>query len=237
MLLDSEFDELFEGQDFAEREIRLLFADRDPISRHVLGSLLRKNRLFEVVGCVDSPRLLSDWQAEDVDVIILAVGPQDDVQSVVRELTARRLCVLVLGTVWTWDRLDAAFRAGALGCLVKDTAVADLAAAARAVTSGHTVLSPELHGIYTGTPAAGADGGDRSFPDTRLRSLTDREHEVLAMLARGVSTAEAAGLLRVSAATVKSHVSHAIAKLGVRNRLEAVLLMRQAMGRATRTAS
>jgi DNA-binding NarL/FixJ family response regulator len=116
---------------------------------------------------------------------------------------------------------------------VKNTEVGGLAAAARAVASGHTVLSPELHGLYTSPvrvvpgPVPSQVSRRAGSPDHLLRLLTGREHKVLALLAEGLSTAEAAADLKVSPATIKSHVSHALTKLGVRNRLEAVLLVRQ----------
>jgi DNA-binding NarL/FixJ family response regulator len=99
------------------------------------------------------------------------------------------------------------------------------------VASGHVVLSPQLLGqCLQKKPASGGSpfGLDGPVPlDTLLATLTKREREVLDLLADGKSTAEAAEVLMLSAATVKSHVSHALSKLGVRNRLEAVLLMQR----------
>ncbi|TDB91983.1 LuxR family transcriptional regulator [Micromonospora fluostatini] len=86
------------------------------------------------------------------------------------------------------------------------------------------VLSRELAALYvtgqgpTGQAAAGQRARDR------VGALTSREREVLSLLAGGMTTAEAAAALRISPTTVKSHVSHALPKLGVRNRMEAVLL-------------
>jgi DNA-binding NarL/FixJ family response regulator len=124
------------------------------------------------------------------------------------------------------------FLAGASGCLVKETGIGGLAAAVGAVVSGYTVLSPQLHSLYghdthhaTNAPVGRAG---RSA-DRQLGSLTSRERTVLDLLAQGMSTAEVAARLKVSPATVKSHVSHTFSKLGVRNRLEAVLVAQRAM--------
>lgn len=106
-----------------------------------------------------------------------------------------------------------------------------------AVAAGYVTLSPELHELtdpHT-LPAGGAGEVGRlrgigySTPTDLVRSLSDREYEVLLLLARGVTTAEAAATLNVTRATIKSHVSHALTKLGVRSRLEAVLVVHQSM--------
>lgn len=215
----------------AEPEVRVLLADPDPISRHVLGSALREAGRFPV-ACVDSRHPLREWPLAGMNVAVLVVGPQEDPAATVRELTARKLRVLLLGVGWTRERLSAALAAGAAGCLVKDTRVEGLAPAAQAVASGHMVLSPALLCLYAG-PAAGAADGERRPPspdqyvERLLGSLTGRESEVLSLLAGGMSTAEAAARLQVSPATIKSHVSHALTKLRARNRLEAVLMMRR----------
>lgn len=219
--------------DHGEPDTRVLVADRDPISRHVLGEVLRRTGQFDVVACVEGDQPMRTWPLSRVDVVVLAATPREDITLTVRELVSRRIRVLLIGVGWTRGRLDAAFAAGVAGCLVKNTEVGGLAAAAQAVASGHTVLSPELHGLYTvpahpfrGTVPSQASRRAGS-PEHLLRLLTQREHKVLALLAEGLSTAEAAADLHVSPATIKSHVSHALTKLGVRNRLEAVLLVRQ----------
>lgn len=227
MLIRTSQDARLAGDHLVEPEVRVLLADPDPISRHVLGSALREVGRFPV-DCVDSRRPLREWPLDGMNVAVLVVGPQEDLTPAVRELVARKLRVLLLGVGWTRERLSAALAAGASGCLVKDTQVAGLAPAAQAVASGHMVLSPELLCLYAG-PGAGAVDGEHRPPSTDrlLGSLTGRESEVLSLLAGGMSTAEVAARLQVSPATIKSHVSHALTKLRARNRLEAVLMMRR----------
>ncbi|MFD3546481.1 LuxR C-terminal-related transcriptional regulator [Streptomyces sp. NPDC058655] len=200
----------------------------------MLGGVVHRADQLRLVASVDVRKPLSEWPLSQIDVAVLGVGHQCDPVETVRELSARRIQVLLIGVGWTKAKLDAVFQAGANGCLMKDTRIGSLAAAARSVASGHTVLSPELHALYRSpaerriaSPISAAAPGPDSAP--RLPgSLTEREREVLALLADGLSTAEAAAHLQVSSATIKSHISHTLTKLGVRNRLEAVLLMQGA---------
>ncbi|MFJ6843250.1 LuxR C-terminal-related transcriptional regulator [Streptomyces griseoluteus] len=218
--------DLFGAEHAQDAPARVLVADHDPISRHVLTRVLDTSAHLDVVGSVNQQQPLRQWPLDRVDVAVLAVAPRDDAAGLIRQLDLRKVRVLVVGTGWTQRRLDAFFAAGAAGCLVKNIKVAKVAAAIRAVASGHTVLSPELRALYarrTATAPVAAPAGAKNL----LNTLTSREQEVLRNLAEGMSTAETAVRLRVSPATVKSHVSHALTKLGARNRLEAVLLFQQ----------
>lgn len=224
-------DDWFTNGNVAEPEARILLADQDPIARHVLGGVVHQANRLRLVASVDVRAPLSEWPLSQVDVAVLGVGHNCDPVTTVRELADRRIQVLLIGVGWTKTKLDAVFRAGATGCLMKDTRIGSLAAAARAVAAGHTVLSSELRALYwlspehkPAAPAAPIPTGDTSvLPGT----LTEREFEVLSLLADGLSTAEAATYLQVSPATIKSHISHSLTKLGVRNRLEAVLLLQR----------
>ncbi|WP_055494383.1 response regulator transcription factor [Streptomyces sp. TP-A0356] len=230
--------DLFDAEHAEDDAARVLVADHDPISRHVLTRVLGTSAHLDVVGSVNQQQPLRQWPLDRVDVAVLAVAPREDAAGLIRQLDLRKVRVLVVGTGWTQRRLDAFFAAGATGCLVKNIKVAKVAAAIRAVASGHTVLSPELRALYARRTAAApvpAAAGSKNL----LHTLTSREQEVLRNLAEGMSTAETAVRLRVSPATVKSHVSHALTKLGARNRLEAVLLFQQswsAEGEATPAA-
>ncbi|WP_078905195.1 MULTISPECIES: response regulator transcription factor [Streptomyces] len=218
--------DLFGAEHAEDDTARVLVADHDPISRHVLTRVLGASPHLDVVGSVNNQQPLRQWPLDRVDVAVLAVAPREDATGLIRQLDLRRVRVLVVGTGWTQRRLDAFFAAGATGCLVKNINVAKLATAVRAVASGHTVLSPELRTLHarpTGTAPAPSTAGSKDL----LHTLTSREQEVLRNLTEGMSTAETAVRLRVSPATVKSHISHALTKLGARNRLEAVLLFQR----------
>jgi DNA-binding NarL/FixJ family response regulator len=120
----------------------------------------------------------------------------------------------------------AALRAGASGFLLKDAPPGDLLSAIRAVASGDAVVAPSvtrrlLANYAHRLPAPGA--GDR-LEDERLELLTNREREVLLLLARSLSNAEIAEQLVLSEATVKTHVGRILAKLGLRDRVQAVIL-------------
>jgi DNA-binding NarL/FixJ family response regulator len=209
---------------------RVLLADHDPISRHVLTTVLRHaegaDAPVTLVGSVDGLLPVRRWpQLDHADVVVLSVAPNDDPSHTVRELVARGIQVLLIAASWTSQSLDRAMTAGATGCLIKSREMGRLPSAAHAVASGYLILSPSLLEIYQAGVVRRRSAGDAGHDTTRT-PLTEREYEVLNLLAEGMSTAEAATELRVSPATVKSHVSHALPKLGARNRVEAVLMIK-----------
>jgi DNA-binding NarL/FixJ family response regulator len=129
--------------------------------------------------------------------------------------------VLILTTFGLDEHIIAALRAGASGFLLKDAPTDQVLDAVRAVAAGDAVLSPAvtrrlLDQVGRRLPAAVAR-------DAGLEQLTDREREVLRMLAAGLSNAEIAAALVVSEATVKSHVSSLLGKLGLRDRVQVVI--------------
>jgi DNA-binding NarL/FixJ family response regulator len=209
------------------RPIRVVVADHDPISRHVVTETLGRTDGIDVVACVDSHRPLADWPPRLAGVAVLSLCPGDSPVDPVRVLAARSLRVLLIGVAWTRAGLDGALAAGATGCLVKTAELTGLAGAVHAVAGGNRVLSPELLDLYVTRPAPA--GTRRRCRLDAVRTLTEREREVVTLLAEGLSTAEVARFCRVSRATVKSHVSHALGKLGARNRLEAVLMVQAAL--------
>jgi DNA-binding NarL/FixJ family response regulator len=128
--------------------------------------------------------------------------------------------VLVLTTFDIDQYVFAALRAGASGFLLKDATPEELLTAIRIVAAGEALLAPaatrHLVADFVSRPAVGR-------PDARLAGqLTEREREVLALIAQGLSNAEIAGRLRISQATVKSHVNHLLAKTGMRDRAQLV---------------
>jgi len=133
--------------------------------------------------------------------------------------------VLVLTTFDLDEYAFAALRAGASGFLLKNAEPAVLLAAIRTVASGDAVVAPRitrrLLDRFAGQlPASPED----SAPDPRLAALTEREREVLIEMAKGLSNAEIAGRLSLSEATVKTHVGRILPKLGLRDRVQAVVL-------------
>ncbi|WP_326700551.1 LuxR C-terminal-related transcriptional regulator [Streptomyces sp. NBC_01754] len=189
-----------------DEKVRVLVADDDPASRHVLTRVLRRSTHLEVTTSISYQQLLHRRPLGGVDVVVLVSAPHENTMEQVRQLASREVCVLLIATGWNKCRLDAAFAADATGCLVKDPKAAGAAAAVRAVASGHTVLSPELRTLYVQRPPA-VPGFPTNGAEELLPALTPREQEVLRNLAEGMSTAETAARLRVSPATVKSHVS------------------------------
>jgi DNA-binding NarL/FixJ family response regulator len=154
------------------------------------------------------------------DVVLMDIRlPVMDGIEATRRMPSQR--VLILTTFGLDDHIIAALRAGASGFLLKDAPTEEVVGAVRSVAAGDAVLSPAvtrrlLDQVGRRLPAPVArDGG--------LEQLTEREREVLRMLAAGLSNGEIAAALVVSEATVKSHVSNLLGKLGLRDRVQAVI--------------
>jgi len=138
------------------------------------------------------------------------------------DVTPQPVRVIVLTTFDLDEYVLAAIRAGASGFLLKDAPPEEMLAAIRTVHAGDAVIAPSstrrlLEHLVTALPA------DESAPHPGLDDLTDREREVLVLMARGRSNTEIAGDLFVAEATVKTHVGRVLAKLGVRDRVQAVV--------------
>ncbi|MGW7352432.1 response regulator transcription factor [Streptomyces sp. NPDC054784] len=211
---------------------RVLLLDSDPVSRLVFGGTLDADERVSLIGAHDSRMQPAEWPVRRADLVILVSGPSENHVLKAQEIARGGVRSLLVGVDWTKHRLDAALSAGVSGCLSKGWALTHLPVAAGAAATGHVVFSPDLVELFAAMKPM--EGVHRLAH--RLRCLTRREREVLTLLAEGMSTSEVSTTLVVSPATIKSHVSHALTKLGVRNRLEAVLLMQAALGSGLQTA-
>ncbi|GAA4190653.1 response regulator transcription factor [Gryllotalpicola kribbensis] len=217
--------------------IRVLVADDQAIVRDGLVTVLELLPDLEVVGeaasGLDAVRLAAEL-APDVVLMDLRMPELDGAAATERVLAQNpEVAVLVLTTYADDASIVSALKAGARGYLTKDAGRAELAAAVRAVARGQTTLAPEvgakLIGSFTSAgPAADerreAPRLDGSLLVERFPTLTSREAEVLAEIARGRSNPEIAQRFFVSVATVKTHVNSLFAKLGVQTRAQAIAL-------------
>ena len=135
--------------------------------------------------------------------------------------------VVMLTTFDLDEYVHAALRAGAVGFLLKDTPPRDLAEAIRTVAAGNAMLAPSVTRRLI-TAFADRQPGRLDTARQRLAVLTEREHEVVCAVARGLSNADIGRELAMSEATVKAHVSRSLAKLGVANRVQAAILVHDA---------
>jgi DNA-binding NarL/FixJ family response regulator len=205
--------------------IRVLIVDDHPVVRRGLRVLLEVQDGIEVVGeAGDGPAALAQAAELAPDVILLDLKlPGMDGHAVLAELKAAASTgqqssarVLVLTSVTEPASASLAVRSGASGVLYKDVDPDALVRAIRSVHDGHLLLAPEAAGsLVRPGNGWGAAGG--------IDSLTSREREVLAEIAKGRSNREIARALTVSEKTVKAHVSAILAKLGVQDRTQAAL--------------
>ena len=205
--------------------IRVLIVDDHPVVRRGLRVLLEVQDGIEVVGeAGDGPAALAQAAELTPDVILLDLKlPGMDGHAVLAELKAAAspeqqssARVLVLTSATEPASASLAVRSGAAGVLYKDVDPDALVRAIRSVHDGHLLLAPEAAGSLVRPGNSGGAGG--------IDSLTGREREVLAEIAKGRSNREIARALTVSEKTVKAHVSAVLAKLGVQDRTQAALL-------------
>jgi DNA-binding NarL/FixJ family response regulator len=204
--------------------IRVLIADDQGMVRAGLHSLLDAEADIDVVGeAADGAQALELVGELDPDVTLMDIRmPVIDGLAATRRLTesGARTRVLVLTTFDLDEYVFEALRAGASGFLLKDAPAEHLAEAIRIVARGDSLIAPEVTRrvidtfvVHTGI----------TKPEV-LGVLTPRETEVLGLLARGLSNREIAARLFVSEATIKTHVSSILAKLGITDRVQAVIV-------------
>jgi DNA-binding NarL/FixJ family response regulator len=204
--------------------IRVAIADDQALVRSGFRLILDARPDLEVIGeAEDGSEAVALVEAEEPDVLLLDVRmPNMDGIEATRRISALRTAtrVLILTTFDLDEYVHEAIRAGASGFLLKDVRPADLVDAIRVVAGGNALLAPAaltrlLNRYGTREPPA---------PDAELQhALTEREHEILRLLAAVLSNAEIAEALVVSETTVKTHVSNLLRKLRVRDRVQAVI--------------
>ncbi|MFB6811490.1 response regulator [Streptomyces sp. NPDC056387] len=207
--------------------IRVVVADDQELVRSGFAMILDAQDDIEVVAeAGDGAAAVAAVRELRPDVALLDVRmPVLDGIGACRTISAGTSCRTVMLTTFDSDEyVYEALHAGASGFLLKDVRRDDLVHAVRVVAAGESLLAPsvarrliEEYTAVTARPAAGA------LSAQRLEVLTARERETLLHLGRGLSNAEIAAALVVSEHTVKSHVGHVLAKLGLRDRIQAVI--------------
>ncbi|TFV92917.1 response regulator transcription factor [Blastococcus sp. CT_GayMR20] len=208
--------------------VRVVIADDHDLLRDGVTAILGADPGIEVVGEASSgPSAVAAAAALAPDVVLMDVEmPGGDGLTATRQVLER--CsgtrVLVLTTFDLDEYVLEALRAGASGFLLKTTPAAALVSAVRACAAGEMLLAPSvtrrLVETYVRQPAPAPDG----VVPPRLGELTERELDVLRALARGRSNAEIGQDLFLAETTVKTHVTHILAKLGLRDRVQAVIV-------------
>jgi DNA-binding NarL/FixJ family response regulator len=200
--------------------IRVVVADDHALLRGSFRMLVDSAPDLTVVGeAANGVEAVAVAEREGPDVVLMDVRmPEMDGIEATRRIAPAARCLVV--TMFDLDDyVHAALRAGASGFLLKDCPPADLLAGIRVVAAGEALLAPavtrRLIERFASTPAASAVRG--------LGGTTEREREVLVLVARGLSNTEIAGHLHLSMATVKTHIGRLLSKLGARDRAQLVI--------------
>src|SRR5690606_4713151 len=208
--------------------IRILIADDQELVRGGFAMILNAQPDLSVVGEVsDGAQAVQAAGELRPDVVLMDIRMPNvdgiEATSVICRDTAAK--VLVLTTFDLDEYVYDALRAGASGFLLKDMRRDELVSAVRVVAAGESLLAPTVtRRLIADVVERGARSVDRSGSDARLTRLTARETDTLRHVARGLSNSEIAAQLYVTEHTVKTHVSSLLAKLGVRDRVQAVVL-------------
>jgi RNA polymerase sigma factor (sigma-70 family) len=208
-----------------EPPVRVLIVDDDHLMRAGLRGVLSNDAQIEVVGeAADGRDAVYRTRLLNPDVVLMDVRMPDlDGISATRKLLAGfpEVRVVILTTFEQDDYIFGALSAGASGFLLKRTAPEELLAAIHTIAAGDSLLSPSVTSRVIERMAR-QPAPDESV-DRRLEELTPREREVLELVARGLSNGEIAAALVIEESTVKTHVKRVLAKLGARDRVQAVI--------------
>jgi DNA-binding NarL/FixJ family response regulator len=209
----------------------VLIADDQPMQRFGFRMLLESQDDMTVAGeagdGIEAVRLVGHHRP-DVVLMDIRMPGLDGIEATRRIIAAGAATRVLIVTTFDLDEYAyEGLRAGASGFLVKDAQPEELLAGVRAVAAGDAVVAPSLtrrlldtylHRTPASAPAPRAEN------NPRLSSLTDREREILTVIAQGWTNAEIAGRLHLAESTVKTHVSRVLAKTGSRDRVQAVIL-------------
>ncbi|MDO9395760.1 MAG: response regulator transcription factor [Herbiconiux sp.] len=225
--------------------IRLLLVDDQQLIRLGMRMVLEARGDFEVVGeAGDGREAIAAVERLRPDVVLMDVRMPglDGIEATRAIVAANPASRIIILTTFDLDEYAfAGLNAGASGFLLKDAEPAELTAAIRAVASGDAAVSPRVTrkllelfgpqlpstpdgGASAGTPgAAGGSAAHAAPADPLLATLTEREHEVLVAMAEGLTNSEIAARFFLSESTVKTHVGRVLMKLGLRDRVQAVI--------------
>jgi DNA-binding NarL/FixJ family response regulator len=212
--------------------IRVALADDQPLVRAGFAMILSAEEDIEVVGeASDGSSALALVRQTVPDVILMDVRmPEGDGLDATRRITAdpdlRRVRVLILTTFELDEYVFEALRSGASGFLVKHTEPAELVRAVRQVAAGEALLSPSVTRRLI-SEFVRRSPGPAQLDSSSLDELTEREREVVSLVALGLNNHEIAADLVISPATARTHVSRAMIKVGARDRAQLVVLAYQ----------
>ena len=207
--------------------LRVVVADDQALVRVGFRGIIDATPGFTVVGeAGNGQEAIAVTRQTEPDVVLMDVRmPVMDGIEATRQITelASGVRTLILTTFDLDEYVFAALRAGASGFLLKDTDPADLLTAIRVVAAGDALLAPSITRRLIGEFARLPDAAPAPRPDNLLACLTEREIEVLTLVAQGLSNGEIADHLVISPATAKTHVAHLLAKLDARDRVQLVI--------------
>lgn len=201
--------------------VRVLIVDDHEVVRRGIKTFFETEDEIEVVGEAANGRqavCLARELKPDVILMDLVMPEMDGIQAI-REIHMQQpdSQILVLTSFGSDDKIFPAIKAGALGYLLKDTTPEDLSRAVREAAEGHATLNPTIASRLL------RQFSSDSEPATPIDPLTEREIEVLVLVGRGLTNSQIGEKLFISEATVRTHVSHILGKLGLANRTQAAL--------------